>query len=330
MRLGLVLVLLCCLAGLARADEWVAAKPGVMCASADALGRLTLPNGDSRTHRAVPTAADLATASAGGCVDIAVGQHVTTVETYRNTSVALVGGARLTIPNVDFDPATASASNAPVLTGYRVASHLAIDSGNAIEVLVDSRISPQLAEQMWNTSDDPGFVLPEGDPRAAAFTKSPPRPAQVRLVDASGGVLAQQLEDEPLARVTVAKWHGLTAPTYLLTVDHSIGMGSYAGPSTTLLTPSVTALSPVTYAGAHGRSGILTLASTLKTGWQVVHGRAGGPDEIEQALCRPGTKDDFTITYQTYRLVDGSWQMAERQVPGFWENESFPPRSSFP
>ncbi len=331
MRWLLVMAPVCTVAGPALADQLVATKPGIMCASADALGRLTLPGGDSRTHLPAPSPADLRAAAAGGCIDIAPGLQVTTVETYHNTSVAFVNGVRLTIPNIDFQPATGTASG-PAPSGYAVASRAALDGGasQALEILEDSRISPQLRGQMWHTSDDPAFVLPEHSPLAAELARHPLRAARVRIVDAQGITQAEQLLDEPLAKVERAGWRGLAAPTYLLTVDHSIGMGSYAGLSVTLLVPGESGLDPVTYAAPGGHSGILRLGETLKTGWQAVPGRAGGPDELEQAYCRPDDKGDFTITYETYRTIRGAWQMTSRRQAGFWENEAFPPRSAFP
>ncbi len=331
MRWLLALAPACGLAGPAFADQWVATRPGVMCESADALSRLTLPNGDSRTHRPAPAPADVGTASAGGCVDIAPGQQVTTLETYRNTSVAVVNGARLTIPNIDFQPAASAAFRVPP-DGYAVASRTPVDgsAGQALEILEDSRISPPLRGQMWHVSSDPAFVLPQDSPLAAELARHPLRAARLRLMDAQGAVLAEQLLDEPLARVERALWRGLAAPTYLLTVDHSVGMGSYAGLSTVLLAPGESGLDPATYAAPGGRSGILRLGETLKTGWQAVPGRAGGPDELEQALCRPDGQGGFTVSYETYRSVGGAWQMTSRQKPGYWDNEAFPPRSAFP
>ena len=47
-------ILLAGLSGPARAQQVVATRPGIMCVSAETLGRLTLPNGDSRTHDTAP------------------------------------------------------------------------------------------------------------------------------------------------------------------------------------------------------------------------------------------------------------------------------------
>ncbi len=327
-----IILLLAGLAALpALADELVATKPGVMCASAQALAELTLPSGDSRTHAPNPAAADVALAAAGGCVDIKPGTRATVLEAYRNTTVATVDGVRLTIPNADFQPATAGGASAQA--GYTVASRVAVNGLGgpfAVEVLEDARISASLRKQMWNVSDDPSFVLPDS-PLAAEFTRRPPLGARVRLMDAGGTVMAEQLLERPLATVALAPLHGLPSQPVWLTVDYSIGMGSYAGPITTLLLPANQKLDPVTYAGPHGQSGAVQLTSTLKTAWRTVPGRAGGTEELEEIACRPNDGDDFTTSLSTYRYVGGAWQLAVRKRAGFWEaDEVFPPRSAFP
>ena len=106
-------------AGTAQADDLVAVRPGVMCASADALSRLTLPNGDSRTHAAAPRPQDLAAAASGGCIDIPRGARVTVQQAYFNTSIVTYAGpgappdGRLIVPNVDFDHAGTGISAQP-------------------------------------------------------------------------------------------------------------------------------------------------------------------------------------------------------------------------
>ena len=315
----------------ALADELVATKPGVMCASAEALARLTLPNGDSRTHAPNPAAADVALAAAGGCVDIKPGARATVLETYRNTTVATVDGAKLTIPNADFQPATAGGVSSR--DGYTATSRVAVNGPEgpvAVEVLEDARISASLRKAMWAVSDDPSFVLPDS-PLAAQFTRRPPLNAKVRLVDAGGTVTAEQLLERPLATVALAPLHGLPWQPVWLTVDYSIGMGSDAGPITTLLLPAGQKLDPATYAGPHGQSGPIRLASTLKTAWCIVPGWTGGPEELEEIACRPDDGGDFTTSLATYRYAGGGWQLAVRKKAGWWESdEVFPPRSAFP
>ncbi|MDP9097272.1 MAG: hypothetical protein M3N26_12095, partial [Pseudomonadota bacterium] len=60
----------------ASAADLIAIRPGLMCVSTDALARLTLPSGESRTHVPAPRPNDLRVAAAGGCIDIPPGARV--------------------------------------------------------------------------------------------------------------------------------------------------------------------------------------------------------------------------------------------------------------
>jgi len=102
----------------AQADDLIAMHPGVMCASADALSRLTLPGGDSRTHAAAPEPQTQSLAASGGCIDIKPGIKVTVQKAFKNTSVVTyrAPGAQtdqtFVIPNIDFAPAAGDRTQA--------------------------------------------------------------------------------------------------------------------------------------------------------------------------------------------------------------------------
>ena len=105
----LALALLAAVSASVRAEERIATRPGLMCMSADALAKLTLPDGSSRAALPRPRPEDLRTKAEGGCVDLHPGgSRVTVVESYRLTSKVTAdpgdgGGTRaFTIPNVDF------------------------------------------------------------------------------------------------------------------------------------------------------------------------------------------------------------------------------------
>ncbi len=97
-------------AAAARADVLVAVRPGVMCTSAEALARLTLPDGSSRTAVAAPEPRHVALKAAGGCVDIPRGARVAVNRSYRNTSIGTHdpgdgrGLREFVVPNIDFRP----------------------------------------------------------------------------------------------------------------------------------------------------------------------------------------------------------------------------------
>jgi hypothetical protein len=91
---------------MATAKTLVAVHEGVICTSADALAKLTLPDGSSRTTKPQATPEDIATKKAGGCMDIVLGERVTVITERRNTSVVTLGSGsdRRTyiVPNVDY------------------------------------------------------------------------------------------------------------------------------------------------------------------------------------------------------------------------------------
>ena len=78
----------------AEADEAVVIRPGVMCSSPRALAALTLPNGDSRTHRGVSIERYLEIARTGGCSDLQIGQKLDVSKSFRNTAVVTLVGNR--------------------------------------------------------------------------------------------------------------------------------------------------------------------------------------------------------------------------------------------
>ena len=105
------LLILMAAAQVAKAETLIATRPGLMCTSAEALAKLTLPDGSSRTTTARPRPEDLRVRAAGGCIDIPPGAQVTVIEAFRNTSSVSFdpgdgGGARVfTVPKIDFTTA---------------------------------------------------------------------------------------------------------------------------------------------------------------------------------------------------------------------------------
>lgn len=85
-----------------------AVRPGVMCVSADALAKLTLPDGSSRSERPGATADDKAVAAAGGCHPFEPGTEVHLVHMRRQTSIVIAdiaggpGPSSYFVANVDF------------------------------------------------------------------------------------------------------------------------------------------------------------------------------------------------------------------------------------
>ena len=201
----------------------------------------------------------------------------------------------------------------------------------ALQVLTDSRITDELKKEMWGTGDWT-FVLPEGDPRQAAFAGNPPRNAELRLVTSSNQVLQRVSLEQPLARVTEVQV--LNGKTYfLVAVDYSVGFGSYAGVTTLLLD---IADGQFRWAEATDvatkQAEQIRLPKTLRSSWKLVpfHGN----HDILLVFCRPPkvqVGNEFVLGYVRYRFDGKQWMKYERLQKGFWESdEPFPPLSEFP
>lgn len=102
-----------------------------------------------------------------------------------------------------------------------------------LEVLTDARLSQNLKREMWGVGDWP-FVLPQNDLRRKVFAKQPPLNATLRVLDRQSHVVDTRNLEMPLARIAEEQIQG-QHPTFMVTVDYSVGFGSYAGLSTFLL-----------------------------------------------------------------------------------------------
>ena len=332
----------------AQAADLVAARPGLMCHSKAALSRLTLPDGDSRTHLPDPAPADERLADTGGCYDLdGSAQRVTVIKAFHNTSIVstAVAGAgpsdatTFVVPNVDFEPADAPGSApgpaaphpGPTPPGYAVAERMPVGgaASDDLVLLLDRRLTPDLRHAMWEQTSVVGDVMDAHDPRQAEFKARPVLNAQLRLMSRDGTVLDTLRTGYPLAEVKPAPIHGLPAPLFEFTDDESAGFGGFSGPATLLLTPSTTALRPVAFVSdSDGTRETLVLASTLHAGWTIVPSRQGGPDEIEAAYCPGGGTSHLFLL--TYRFRDGAWHEARRTGEACGDLEAMPPPDDFP
>lgn len=219
------------------------------------------------------------------------------------------------------------ASEAP---GYRLAQSVHLSNGQgSLEILVDQRLTPAMAEQIWQY----GAMAFDGTPEADVFGKVQLLPAKLRL--AIGAKVASDIVLEKasaVAKIDGSPFREEGAPVYLVTTDDYAGMGSYSGKPTFLFAVANGQVRPVLATDESGHKAPITLAETLKSVWQIVGG-PGGTKEIEQVLCRPNfnTDDQFITRYITYRQVKGEWHQLERSENVFWEDEGdFPDRSKFP
>ncbi len=111
-------------AGPARADTLVSVRPGVACTSADALARLTRPDGSSRSTPANATADARETARRGGCFPFGPGMTVYPHSIRRQTSIVTAyavgdtGPLTVYVANIDFERGAAPAGRGAGLPGF--------------------------------------------------------------------------------------------------------------------------------------------------------------------------------------------------------------------
>lgn len=201
-----------------------------------------------------------------------------------------------------------------------------------LEVVIDSRLTPELQEQMWGNGDW-SFVFPEGDPLYAVFEKKPPRNAQLRISADDGTVVQNLALDQPLARIKeVQLINGKTS--FLVGVDYSVGFGSYAGVTTQILDVRDRQLQWAVATDINTNDAQpIRLPKTLKSQWKLIPFRKN--KDILWVYCRPAKVEvsgrEFVIGYVRYRFDGQRWIRHEKLRNGIWESDQrFPNISSFP
>src|SRR5882757_9309568 len=102
-----------------------------------------------------------------------------------------------------------------------------------LTVNTDARLTTELKNEMWGIGDL-FFVVPADDPLQRVFSADPPRNATLQIVNAQDHVVETKTLDRPLARIENISL-GKDGTSFLLTVDYSTGMGSYAGLTSQIL-----------------------------------------------------------------------------------------------
>ena len=332
MRVAAAFGIAMALAAHANAQELEAIRPGLMCHSAAALATLTLPNGDSRTHRTARPA-DSTTAAAGGCIDIPLGARVTVLQAFHNTSIVTYGPSGTppyVIPNIDFQPGGGAPQASAA--GYAIVQRIAITgpTSGTLVLKEDRRLTPKLRQSVWGYGGNLDMVLPQNDPLLAETRRRPLLNARLEWLSPDGKTLAETGTTYPLAKIDVAPIHGLPAPAIMFTVDESAGFGGFSGPVTTFLSPATTKLAPIqVIVDATGKTDELGFMSSLHSEWQIAPARHGATQEIESAHC-PGGGEVQVLTLRTDRFRDGQWHRSERRGNSCNDLEVMPPRNAFP
>lgn len=205
------LVAMSCRAGTPAA--MVAQRPGLMCVSADALARLTLPSGASRS--AGPAASPRATAlkQAGGCIDIPPAALVVVQAARRNTSVVSYdahdgqGMRTFVVANIDFGPAAAEPAGS--------VSSVAGASESSAGARVATQAKVQVGRQERASVPPPAVATASGAPvpptAAPAATAEADQPFSLPLVlNYASAAIALLHQTPTLAKDdSVARWWAL-------------------------------------------------------------------------------------------------------------------------
>ena len=159
-----------------------------------------------------------------------------------------------------------------------------------VELLDDSRLTPNIRKQAWQTGEFEGEIDADSGPDLQPFKNEPPSNALIQIVGLDRRVIETKTLD-PLAKLQAARLYGSSKLTYLLTVDYSAGFGSYSGPITDLVEMNGGHMRWVEATDARtGHSGEISLMSSLKTTWKLVDAPHEKGREILVAACRPDWK----------------------------------------
>ena len=193
---------------------------------------------------------------------------------------------------------------------------IALQAEARLELLTDKRVKPGM-------SDEDAMGLP---------------PAKLRLFRADGTLAQEKTLERSRAFLKMAPplYGEAGQETYLLTVDYSVGMGSYNGPITFLVEVTSGAMRYVSVGGKP-----ITLMRSLKTDWKFAPIKSGGvkSTDILEVSCRPSEtaksdanpNNDFTVSYRRTHWNGVKWTRREKTKTGFWEDDgAFPSVALFP
>ncbi len=242
-----------------------------------------------------------------------------------------------------------AAAAVPLPQGYVLRDSVVVPSGvpgafARVEVLQDERLTPALGDSIWGRGLDiicAADSLPEP---WASLCASPLRPALVRVI-VRDRVADAWPTDREQARLAVEHLYPGDRPTVLVTVDHTIGWGSYAGLATEFLEMRAGRAQWLRATDARtGRADTIWVASALKKMWRLLPLKSGGKD-ILLAECQPdfdrwdkaaaqGKEDSsFLLVYTRYHFDGRRWVKRTRTEPGYIDFESdefFPALGKFP
>jgi hypothetical protein len=214
-----------------------------------------------------------------------------------------------------------------------------------VQILEDERLTPGIRRDMWRGFNDPAMSLANlgvgpSDPAYESFKQRPVRSAQIRLLDDKGATLDARTFDAPLAEIeNETLTFTARQTTFLVTVDHSIGMGSYAGADTFFATVADRRLRWEVVVAANGSERReLAVSRAVKSDWRLDWASTGLGSDILSAASRPNFENprwqdtgEFVTLFSRLHFDRGAWHRTERREIGSWESDQpFPEATKFP
>jgi hypothetical protein len=210
-----------------------------------------------------------------------------------------------------------------------------------LQLLQDNRLKKNLYNKQFGTAFNDMYmydkkILP-------LFKDNPPLGAVLRILSQHEGYFlireSRTFDFVPVAWLEEIGLSDAYKPTYLFTLDESVGMGSYNGPVTYFYEIVDGKLKPIEYLNNEtGKRDKIVLMRSLKTNWKLVKSKNGKSKDILHVDCRPSyeskSKDevDFMISYHRFHFDGKEWVKYERVDKDFWEVDAndFPPLAKFP
>lgn len=208
------------------------------------------------------------------------------------------------------------------MQGYKVYQALALSSfSNDVDgwalMLIDERLHGLEGGMLKDPYSELITLHLEFDPEAPRHPQGQVKQALLLVVDERARILySEQLGRESARLDRIYLYQDRRRPSFIVTRDYSIGMGSYNGPISYLLEISAEG---IRYIFPYG------LMTSLKTAWAVIDRRPTA--EVIYKKCRPNfrvapqSELDFEVVWEHFYLEDDVWKMESHREPGFWEYE---------
>jgi hypothetical protein len=188
-----------------------------------------------------------------------------------------------------------------------------------IVVIIDKKlrgINGDIEFQTYNGN----VYIPKFDNLDNDFNYENKLQAIILIIDASLNVIYLEQLGREAARIDVVYlYENKTKPTYVITRDYSVGMGSYNGPISYFfeITDKM-----VTY--LFDKRGFMT---SLKLAWCLADNR--NKKEIYHQRTSMNEFEEFDITYERFYFNNNEWLTQKFVENGFWENENGIERHTF-